>query len=82
MAKYPHIGDLDCCPHCGSDFAFYTKVYAYGHLIDRRLFESHEPYNFEMHDALTYGKDSDYFCDACDQKIATVKSSQIKKEQK
>ncbi len=73
--KYPHIDDLECCPHCGSDFAFYQRYYAHGILTDRVLFENREPYNTDMYDGLRSGENSDYFCDECDKKIATVKSS-------
>ncbi len=75
MPKYPHIDDLDCCPHCGSDDVFYTRAYAYGHLTDFRRFYDRGRENTGMHESLRYGKASDYFCGSCNQKIATQKSS-------
>lgn len=78
--KYPHIDDLEQCPHCESDYGFYTTVFAYGHLQDNRAFSDREPMNHETHDSLSYGKDSDYFCCECRVKIATIKSSPKRNE--
>lgn len=80
MAKYPHIDDLDRCPHCGSDHTFYVNIFAHGHISHRTGFANKDVSNDQLYDGLTWNKQSDYFCDACDQKIATVKSSPERKE--
>tara|TARA_Y100001935_G_scaffold248360_1_gene245438 strand:- start:1142 stop:1366 length:225 start_codon:yes stop_codon:yes gene_type:complete len=73
MSKYSTpIEDITECPHCGSDFGYYTRSYASGWVQDNTLF-SGEKYNSGLHDNLTYSRNSKfYFCMECDKRIARV----------
>lgn len=67
------ITDYEVCPHCGDDFAYYTRVYAYGWLQENTLFEDRQPYNSGMHDSLSYGRRAKYYyCYECNKRICKV----------
>ena len=80
MPRYPHIDDLECCSYCGSNHAFYVNIFVRGYISHRTGFNGQDIDNGQLYDGLTWGEQSDYFCDACDRKIATVKSSPKKEK--
>lgn len=74
--KLPDISTIEECPHCGSNFGYYTRSYASGWIHDNTLFEKDpftgkgEKYNTGMFDSLDYGKfHSTCFCMECDKAI-------------
>lgn len=77
--RLKHIDKVTHCPHCGSDFGFYTRSYVKGWINDNESFKrglngEREKQNWEMYDHLTWGKSSDTcYCTQCDKPIATRK---------
>lgn len=71
MKKYnTPVHDLSECPHCGSDFGYYRKMYISGWSQDVKTFDG-EPYNYGLFDSLGYSRYSSfYYCVECDKKIA------------
>jgi hypothetical protein len=70
MTKKSQITDFNCCPHCGSDFGYYTKVRSKGLWHDNTRFDHKTKENTEMNDAFYDTWESAYvYCLECNKKI-------------
>lgn len=77
--KLKKIEDVEFCPHCGSDFGYYNRVYVKGWIQDNTLFEKdysgkREKYNTDMYDSLSWSKEKPTcYCIECHNPIGTKK---------
>ncbi len=65
------ITDFDCCPHCGSDYGYYTKVRSKGEWCDTTMFHDHKTKeNTEMMDSFCDTWESkNIYCSECNKAI-------------
>lgn len=74
-----NISKIEECPHCGSGFGYYQKVYVKGWIQDNTLFEKDRntnerpKYNYDMYDGLNWSKAKPTcYCMECDKPIGTI----------
>lgn len=68
---------IERCPHCGKDYGFYLKNYAYGPVYYNFKFDGTEDDNSEMYSALRYKNGKVAYCLECDKKIANVVDMEV-----
>lgn len=69
--KYRPLKDTTECPHCGSNFGYYSRSYVSGWVQDIRTLSDHQPYNFHMYDHINHSRESKWlYCVDCHEKFA------------
>ena len=61
--------ELKNCPHCGSDYGYYRKVYIKGLSNFKYHFDGSDGDNTDLNSYLDYKEYKTCFCLKCDKKI-------------
>lgn len=74
MAKYDKpISEFDECPHCGSDYGYYQRMYVNGWVNDNKDFKGEANNAGELYDHLNYSREFKFYaCSQCEVRIARV----------
>lgn len=74
---------MKACPHCGSEYGYYKKMYMKGYGVTNYEFDNQFHYdnhgirtginNGEMHEGLSYRENKKAFCCECDKEIKELK---------
>lgn len=77
-AKIRGCAPIDQCPHCGSDYGYYTKDYIRGSIRYICGFDGTERDNTDMYDFATHSAGKQAYCVECGKYLFDMSEVDVK----